>query len=242
MDSGGDPMATLYTGTSGWTYPTWKPDFYPAKLASAKFLSHYASRLNTVEVNYTFRAFPTERLLTKWVTEAPVGFKFAVKANQRITHIKRLRDATQITTDFLNALRPLQDADKLGPVLFQLPPYIKFDEALLQEFLGGLPRNFPCAFEFRHESWFIEDAYKLLREANVALCEAESEKLDTPQIQTAEFAYLRLRKEEYSAAELAKLKKRVQGLLEKGNTFVYFKHEETPEGALNAERLLKSFH
>lgn len=234
-------MGTLYAGTSGWTYATWKPDFYPEKLASAKFLSYYATRLNTVEVNYTFRAFPTEKLLTKWVAESPAGFKFAVKANQRITHIKRLRDATQITTDFLNALRPLKDADKLGPVLFQLPPYIKFDATLLQEFLDGLPRNFPATFEFRHESWFVEGAFKLLREANAALCEAESEKLETPQVQTANFAYLRLRKEEYSAPEMAKLKKRIEGLLEKGDAYVYFKHEETPEGALNAERLLKGF-
>jgi len=232
-------MGKLFAGTSGWTYATWKPDFYPAKLASAKFLSHYASRLNTVEVNYTFRAFPTEKLLTKWVAESPAGFKFAVKANQRITHIKRLRDAAHITTDFLNALRPLRDAEKLGPVLFQLPPYIKFDAGLLQEFLSGLPRSFPAAFEFRHESWFVEEAYQLLREANVALCEAESEKLETPQVQTADFAYLRMRKEEYSAAELASLKKRIQGLLEKGDAYVYFKHEETPEGALNAERVLK---
>src|SRR5262249_18499886 len=153
----------------------------------------------------------------------------------------RLRDATQIATDFLNALRPLQDAGKLGPVLFQLPPYVKFDAALLQDFLSALPRNFPATFEFRHESWFTEDAYKLLREANAALCEAESEKLETPQVETANFAYLRLRKEEYSAAELAQIKKRVTGLLEKGDAWVYFKHEETPEGALNAERLLKSF-
>ena len=232
-------MGTLYAGTSGWTYATWKPDFYPAKLASAKFLSFYASRLNTVEVNYTFRAFPTEKLLSKWVAESPAGFQFAVKANQRITHIKRLRDAAQITTDFLNALRPLQDAGKLGPVLFQLPPYVKFDAALFQEFLGGLPRNFLATFEFRHESWFVEDTYKLLREANAALCEAESEKLETPQVETANFAYLRLRKEEYSAAELTQLKKRIQGLLEKGHAYVYFKHEETPEGALNAEKVLQ---
>src|SRR5215475_15358478 len=177
--SGGDRMATLYAGTSGWTYASWKPDFYPAKLASAKFLSFYASRLNTVEVNYTFRAFPTEKLLTKWVAESPAGFQFAVKANQRITHIKRLRDAAQITTDFLNALRPLQDAAKLGPVLFQLPPYVKFDASLLQDFLAALPRNLPMAFEFRHESWFSDSAYQLLRDFNVALCEAESEKLET---------------------------------------------------------------
>ena len=233
-------MSTFYAGTSGWTYATWKPDFYPAKLASTKFLSHYAGRLNTVEVNYTFRAFPTEKLLTKWVAETPAGFKFAVKANQRITHIKRLRDAAQITTDFLNALRPLQDARKLGPVLFQLPPYAKFDAGLLQEFLGGLPRRFPAAFEFRHESWFAEEAYQLLREANAALCEAESEKLETPHVETADFAYLRLRKEEYSAPELAQLKKRIQSLLEKGDAYAYFKHEETPQGALNAERLLQN--
>ena len=234
-------MATLYAGTSGWTYPTWKPDFYPAKLASAKFLNHYASRLNTVEVNYTFRAFPTEKLLTKWVAETPPHFKFAVKANQRITHIKRLRDATQITTDFLNALRPLQDADKLGPVLFQLPPYVKFDAALLKDFLAGLPRKAPATFEFRHESWFNDEVYGLLREANAALCQAESEKLDTPQVETADFVYLRLRKEDYSAATIAKLKKRLQQLLEKRTVFVYFKHEDTPEGAINAERLLNDF-
>src|SRR5262249_10336162 len=137
---------------------------------------------------------------------------------------------------FLNALRPVYDANKLGPVLFQLPPYVKFDAALLQAFLGGLPRNFPLAFEFRHESWFNDDTYKMLRDANIALCEAESEKLETPQLQTASFAYLRLRKENYSPAELSELKKRIQNLLQKGDAFVYFKHEETPEGALNAER------
>jgi uncharacterized protein YecE (DUF72 family) len=234
-------MSTLYTGTSGWTYATWKPDFYPAKLASAKFLSYYATRLNTVEVNYTFRAFPTEKLLTKWVAEVPAGFKFAVKANQRITHVQRLRDATQITTDFLNALRPLQDSDKLGPVLFQLPPFVKCDTALLKDFLNGLPRRVPATLEFRHESWFSDEVYDLLRGANAALCQAESEKLITPEVETANFAYLRLRKEDYSAASVAKLKKRIQQLLEKGDVFVYFKHEDTPEGAINAERLLESF-
>jgi uncharacterized protein YecE (DUF72 family) len=234
-------MGTLYAGTSGWTYATWKPDFYPAKLASAKFLSYYGTRLNTVEVNYTFRAFPTEKLLSKWAAETPDGFKFAVKANQRITHVKRLRDATQITTDFLNALRPLQDADKLGPVLFQLPPFVKCDAGLLRDFLTGLPRRVPAAFEFRHESWFVDEVYDLLRGANAALCQAESEKLDTPQVETADFVYLRLRKEDYSAATVAKLKKRIEQVLEKGNVFVYFKHEDTPEGAINAERLLDSF-
>ena len=170
-------MAQVYAGTSGWAYPTWKPDFYPAKLAPAKFLAFYAARLNTVEVNYTFRRFPTDKLLEGWIAATPAGFQFAVKAHQTITHIKRLRDASQFTLDFLAALRPLQEAQKLGPVLFQLPPFLKADVSLLKEFLAALPRNLRAAFEFRHDSWFSEEVFAALREANAALCEAESEKL-----------------------------------------------------------------
>lgn len=133
-------MAKLYAGTSGWAYPRWKPDFYPAKLASAKFLGYYATRLNTVEVNYTFRRFPTEKLLRGWIEATPPDFQFAIKANQKITHIKRLRDVADFTSDFIGSLQPLDAEKKLGPVLFQLPPYLKCDVALLQEFLAILPR------------------------------------------------------------------------------------------------------
>ena len=231
-------MGKIYAGTSGWAYATWKPDFYPAKLASAKFLGHYSSRLNTVEVNYTFRHFPTEKLLCGWMAATPPEFKFAVKANQKITHIKRLKDVSEFTAEFVASLQPLDAEKKLGPVLFQLPPYLKCDVALLKDFLATVPRSLRCAFEFRHVSWFSEDVYEVMRDANVALCQAESEKLETPDVQTADFVYLRLRKEDYSANARKALTGKVAELAKKGDVFVYFKHEDTPEGALHAEALL----
>jgi uncharacterized protein YecE (DUF72 family) len=231
-------VGTVYAGTSGWAYATWKPDFYPQKLASAKFLGYYATRLNSVELNYTFRRFPTEKLLTGWIAQTPPGFKFAVKAHQNITHIKRLRGAEQFTADFLAALRPLQEEDKLGPVLFQLPPFLKYDLALLTDFLAGLPKRVRCAFEFRHVSWFSEEVYAALRKANAALCQAQSEKLETPEVETADFSYFRLRKERYSPKERKALSAKVAGLAAQGDAFVFFKHEDTPEGAQYAEQLL----
>jgi len=231
-------MSTVYAGTSGWSYPTWKPRFYPPKLASGKFLSHYATRLNTVEVNYTFRRFPTASLLSGWIDSTPDTFRFAVKAHQSITHIKRLRDANQSLLHFVESIQPLREADRLGPVLFQLPPFLKCDTKRLEDFLAVLPRDLRATFEFRHESWFCEDIYKLLRSANAALCEAESDKLQTPETRTADFAYLRLRKEEYSAEDRRRLAERVAGLRQLGDAFVYFKHEDTPDGALYAEELL----
>jgi uncharacterized protein YecE (DUF72 family) len=231
-------VAKIYAGTSGWAYPSWKPDFYPAKLPSAKFLGHYAERLNTVEVNYTFRRFPTEKLLRGWIAATPPEFQFAVKANQKITHISRLKNVADFTSDFLGALEPLATERKLGPVLFQLPPYLKADVTLLKDFLARVPRNVRSAFEFRHVSWFSDDVYEALREANVALCNAESEKLETPAVQTADFAYLRLRKETYSPAERTQITSTVSDLVKRGDVYVYFKHEDTPEGALNAEKLV----
>lgn len=230
----------IYAGTSGWAYPAWKPAFYPAKLASAKFLGYYASRLNSTEVNYTFRRFPTEKLLCGWAEAAPAGFRFAIKAHQSITHIKRLQDAGESTKRFLTALQPLYDAGKLGPVLFQLPPFVKCDAARLRDFLTELPKAYRAAFEFRHESWFCDEVYSILRGANAALCLAESEKLETPKVQTADFSYLRLRnpKKMESAAERKKLFGIVAGLAGGSDVFAYFKHEDSPEGALHAEELL----
>lgn len=230
----------IYAGTSGWAYPAWKPAFYPAKLAATKFLRYYAGRLNSTEVNYTFRRFPTERLLCGWVEVTPEGFKFAIKAHQSITHIKRLQDASDSTKRFLSALQPLYDAGKLGPVLFQLPPFLKCDLARLREFLADLPKAYRVAFEFRNESWFCDEVYSILRGANAALCLAESEKLETPKVQTAHFSYLRLRNPEKmeSAAERKKLLETIAGLAKNGDVFAYFKHEDSPEGALHAEELL----
>ncbi|HEX4076558.1 MAG TPA: DUF72 domain-containing protein [Candidatus Acidoferrales bacterium] len=232
-------MGKIYAGTSGWAYAGWKPDFYPAKLASAKFLGHYGTRLNSVELNYTFRRRVTEKLLSGWIAATPADFKFAVKANQSITHVLRLRDASKATLEFIGSLDPLRDAKKLGPVLFQLPPFLKCDLARLEEFLGGLPRGTRAAMEFRHESWFSDDVYKLLRKANVALCQAESEKIETPDVATADYRYFRLRKEDYSAGARKTLSRKVTDAARDGDVFVYFKHEDTPEGALYAEALLK---
>jgi uncharacterized protein YecE (DUF72 family) len=231
-------VAKVHAGTSGWAYPSWKPEFYPAKLASAKFLGYYASRLDTVEVNYTFRRFPAEKLLRGWIEATPPDFKFAIKAHQKITHIKRLRDVADFTADFLASLQPLDAEKKLGPVLFQLPPFLKCDVTLLKEFFSGLPRQLRAAFEFRHASWFCEEVYEAMRGSNVALCQAESEKLETPDVQTADFAYLRLRKEKYSANARKALARKLGELAGRGDVFVYFKHEETAEGALYAEELL----
>lgn len=231
-------MAKIYAGTSGWAYASWKPKFYPAKLASAKFLGYYATRLNSVEVNYTFRSQVTEKLLAGWIAATPADFKFAIKAHQTITHIKRLRNAAEPTAKFLASLDPLRDADKLGPLLFQLPPFLKCDIPMLEEFLGGLPRDTRCAMEFRHPSWFADEVYQRLSRANVALCQAESDKLETPDVATADFRYFRLRKEKYSAAARKTISKKVNDASRSADVFVYFKHEDTPDGALYAESLL----
>jgi uncharacterized protein YecE (DUF72 family) len=233
-------MSPIYTGTSGWSYATWKPKFYPAKLASAKFLNYYATRLNTVELNYTFRGVPTEKSLAGWISATPENFRFAVKAHQSITHIKRLRDVKESVTKFVDSIAGLREAGRLGPILFQLPPNFKVDTARLNDFLGVLPRGFRAAMEFRHESWFTEDVFKLLRDANVALCHAESEDLETPEVHTADFSYVRLRKAEYSPKARKQLVERVAALARKGDAFIYFKHEDSPDGALYAEALLKA--
>jgi len=238
--SGKFPVGEIYAGTSGWAYATWKPKFYPAELASAKFLGYYATRLNSVEVNYTFRSDVTEKLLAGWIAATPDNFKFAVKAHQSITHIKRLRSAAGQTSKFLKSLEPLREAGKLGPVLFQLPPFLKCDLALLEEFLATVPRGARVAMEFRHASWFADDVYERLGRANISLCEAESEKIETPEIATADFRYFRLRKEKYSPAARRAISKKVADATRNGDVFVYFKHEDTPEGALHAEGLLSA--
>ncbi|HKW88056.1 MAG TPA: DUF72 domain-containing protein [Candidatus Acidoferrales bacterium] len=231
-------MSRIYAGTSGWAYPTWKPKFYPAEVSSARFLEYYSSRLNSVEVNYTFRHLPDKKLLAKWIASAPPDFRFAVKAHQAITHWRRLRRAKGDTRDFLGSLKPLRKAGKLGPILFQLPPNFKINLKLLDDFLSCLPRDLRFAFEFRHESWFAEDVFRALRSSNIALCQAESEKLRTPDVPTADFSYLRLRKMEYSRSARLALAEKTATLQRRGDVYIYFKHEDDPSGAVYAEELL----
>jgi uncharacterized protein YecE (DUF72 family) len=233
-------MATLYAGTSGFAYAAWKPGFYPAKLPANQFLKHYAERLNCVEINYTFRRLPSASTLESWVNQTPAGFVFAVKANMRITHILRLKNAEQATEIFLKAIDPLRTSRRLGPILFQLPPQMKCDVALLRDYLNLLPKGMRCAFEFRHPSWLIDDVYSELRSRNISLCLAESEKLEVPEVITADFVYYRLRKPEYTEKDVEAFAGRAKELLATGrDLYLMFKHEETPEGALNAERLLR---
>jgi uncharacterized protein YecE (DUF72 family) len=232
-------MAKIYVGTSGWAYTTWKPGFYPAKLSTAKFLDYYSTQLNSVEVNYTFRRLPSEKLLNRWIDATPPAFKFAVKAHFRITHSLRLRDAAKPTAEFVASLKPLGKADRLGPVLFQLPPNLKCDVKLLKGFLTSLPRDIRAAFEFRNESWFSEEIYSALRKFNVALCQAESADIETPPVVTADFSYLRLRKEKYSSNARAEAARKIKSLAKRGDVFVYFKHIETPKNARYARNILK---
>jgi uncharacterized protein YecE (DUF72 family) len=234
-------MATLFAGTSGFAYPAWKPEFYPPDVPAARFLEHYASRLNCVEINYTFRRMPRATTLESWVSATPPGFVFVMKAHQRITHMQRLKGAEESTAFFLEALEPLRRAGRLGPVLFQLPPNLKRDMDRLAAFLELLPAGLRVAFEFRDASWFSDDVYELLRGHDAALCLAESEKLVVPEVLTADFVYYRLRKPGYSAHELEACGLRARDLVEKGSdVYLVFKHEESPTSARDAERLLQA--
>jgi uncharacterized protein YecE (DUF72 family) len=233
-------MPQLFAGTSGWAYPSWKPDFYPAKLAQKKFLSHYATQLNTVEVNFTFRQLVKESTIQNWIQETPVHFRFGIKAHQVITHIKRLKGAEDFVPRFLSTIEPLASAGKLGPVLFQLPPNLKADAALLKDFLALLPRTLLAAFEFRHDSWFADSTWDLLRSHGKALCVAETEERTTPDVVTAAFVYYRFRKPNYPEDERRDMVARIGEHIAAGrDVFAYFKHEETPEGALYAVDLLR---
>lgn len=233
-------MAQLYVGTSGWAYPSWKPVFYPEKLAQTKFLTFYSSQLNTVEVNLTFRQLLKETTAQKWITQTPEKFRFSIKAHQVITHIKRLKQTEDFLPRFLGTIEPLARAGKLGPVLFQLPPNMKADPALLEHFIATIPKGVPAAFEFRHESWFGDDIFSILKQHNRALCVAETEERVTPDVVTADFCYYRYRKPEYSPEERRTMVARMHEHLNSGrDTYAYFKHEETPQGAMYAVEVLK---
>ena len=233
--------SAVHVGTSGWAYAAWKPVFYPDKLAQKKFLQHYAARLNAVEVNYSFRRMIAETTLRNWIEQTPSGFVFCVKAHQAITHLHRLKNVETALARFVDSLRPLAEAGKLGPVLFQLPPNLKADVALLDSFLAQLPRTLAAAFEFRHESWFSEPVYTTLRHHNAALVVAETDEFVVPEVGTADFSYYRFRRSEYSPRErhaiAARLRRQAFGCHQ---VFAFLKHEERPDSALWAEEMLEA--
>ena len=230
----------IHIGTSGWAYASWKPDFYPPKLPAKKFLEYYATRLNSVEINFTFRQLPSESMVTGWLAAVGADFAFSFKAPQRITHFARLKNCADTVAAFYASLNPVLRAKQLGVVLFQLPPNFKADAGLLDEFLStAKTAGVRPAFEFRHESWFGEETYAVLRRHKAALCAAESDQLESPDVVTAPFRCYRLRKSEYAPAELDALVADLGEKAKDSEVFVYFKHEETPEGALNAASVLR---
>ncbi|HKS57423.1 MAG TPA: DUF72 domain-containing protein [Steroidobacteraceae bacterium] len=229
----------LWVGTSGYAYPEWRGSFYPEKMQTAKMLPYYAERFATVGINNTFYRMPNAKVLEGWSAQVPENFKLTLKAPQRITHHKRLRDCADEVNYFLETARTL--GPKLGAILFQTPPYLRMSLEVLDGFLQMLPDSLCAAFEFRHASWMDADVFSRLRAKGLALCIADSEKFSTPLEITAGYAYFRLRDEGYQPADIERwaqtIREKTAGLSE---TFVYFKHEEAGIGTEFAKQLMKS--
>lgn len=226
----------LHVGTSGYSYKEWKGHFYPEDLSEKEFLKYYGTKLNAVEINNTFYRLPKESVVQSWAEQVPENFAFSVKASQRITHVKRLKDVGDETEYLMRVVRTLKQ--RLGVVLFQLPPNMKRDIERLQQFLKLLVGDVRVAIEFRHTSWFDDETYKLLKENNCSLCVADwDEKLEVPFVRTADWGYLRLRRESYMPADLKKWMKTIQDQKWK-TAFVFFKHEDEATGPKLAMKFL----
>jgi uncharacterized protein YecE (DUF72 family) len=228
---------TIYAGTSGYSYKEWKGVFYPEKISPKDMLADYASKLPAVEINNTFYKLPRKDVLETWAEQVPDDFRFVLKASRRITHFKRLNDTGELLDYMFDAVDVL--GKRLGVVFFQLPPNFKKDTERLGGFLDELPAEVPIAFEFRHETWFDDETFDLLRRHNRALCLADAEgDLDVPLVSTADWGYLRLRKPNYRKPELEKWVKWIgeQGW---GRAYVFFKHEDEGAGPKMAMRFLE---
>lgn len=227
----------LYVGTSGYSYKEWKGTFYPNDLPARQMLRFYGEHFRTVEINNTFYRLPSASVLQAWASDVPADFRFALKAPQTITHRRRLKDAGDSLSQFLEVAAALKK--RLGPLLFQLPPNFKKDVPRLRDFLALLPAKRRVAFEFRHPSWFDEEVVGLLRDHQVALCLAEAENdLEVPFVATADWGYLRLRRPDYSTAELKRWVKRLRQQ-DWRDVFVFFKHEDEGKGPQLAKRFLE---
>ena len=218
----------LHVGTSGYSYKEWKGSFYPEDLPAKEMLRYYASRLLAVEINNTFYRLPQRSMLENWKEQVPANFRFSIKASQRITHFKRLKDAEDETQYLLDTAAALED--RLGVVLFQLPPNMKKDLPRLKAFLDCLPAGTRAAFEFRHQTWLDDETLHALHRGNYPLCVSDTDDLPVTHIdRTADWGYLRLRRVEYSQADLAEWLKRVRDQRWK-EAFVFFKHEDEGTG------------
>ncbi len=232
--------ARAFVGTSGWSYASWRPKFYPEGMKAKEFLRFYAERFGTIEINYTFNHLPTEKNIAEWTAATSERFVFALKASQQITHRAQLRDPSETLPIFFERARPL--GARLGPVLFQTPPWVKRDDERLAMFLAQLPRDVRCALEVRDPSWYVDDVYELLRTANVALVHAEGEKAPSP-VETlgavATFAYVRLRNGAgYDDAAVDAWAARLGAIRGGGkDVYAYFRHDDDGSNALSAMRL-----
>jgi uncharacterized protein YecE (DUF72 family) len=227
-------------GTSGYSYKEWKGNFYPQDLATTGMLAYYAKLFSTVEINNTFYRMPSANMLLNWAEQVPDGFAFVLKAPRRITHEKRLKNVNEDVAYLVKTMAAL--GSKRGPVLFQTPPFFRKDVACLRDFLGLLPKELSAAMEFRHQSWFDDEVFGILREHNTSLCLADADnELEIPFLSTAGWGYLRLRRPEYSDADLSEWAKRVTSQPWK-EAFVFFKHEDAGKGPEFASRFLKIVH
>ena len=231
---------SLYVGTSGYSYKEWKGSFYPEKLAAKDMLPYYSSKLPAVELNNTFYRLPQRSMVESWKVQVPENFRFSVKASQRITHFKRLKEASAETNYMLETVSALDD--RLGVVLYQLPPNMKKDLERLETFLKHLPANPPATFEFRHPTWFDDDVLQLLRNENRALCISDTDDLPVNRIdKTADWGYLRLRRVNYSTTDLHEWISRMKAQDWK-TTFVFFKHEDEATGPRLASEFIDLYH
>lgn len=227
----------IWVGTSGFQYAEWKGKFYPEDLPAAKMLPYYAERLTTTEINYTFHRIPSAKTIDNWKKLTPEKFRFALKAPQKITHWSKLRDCADTMRYFHDVTSAL--GEKLGPVLFQLPPNFKKDTLVLGDFVNCLPNGLRAAFEFRHESWFADDVWEVFRANNIALCLNEAADFAAPKIITANFGYLRLRREDYAKIDIERWAEVVRQQASNWNdVFVYFKHEEAGAGPKFAREMM----
>jgi uncharacterized protein YecE (DUF72 family) len=224
----------IHVGTSGYGYKEWKGIFYPEKISPHDMLHFYGERFNAVEINYTFYHMPTVAGLSVWAEQVPDDFAFSLKAPQVITHLKLLKNVKEETKYFFRTMSVLKE--KAGPALFQLPGSFRANQAVLAEFLDLIPANMPCAFEFRSKSWLKKEILELLRAKGCSLCIADTDEKPAGEIiSTADWGYLRLRRSDYTEADLSLWLERI--LEQKWEqAFVFFKHEEEAKGPELAKR------
>ncbi len=221
-------MARAWVGTSGFSYPEWRRSFYPEDLPKEGFLSYYASRFDSVEIDSTFYRMPNAKTIEGWKAATADGFRFAIKASQKITHRERLQVPSEALAYLTGAISRL--GERLGVLLVQLPPYFRLDLERLKGFLAALPPSFPCALEFRHDSWFTEEVYDLLRGSGAGLCVHDADDRTTPLLVTGRLAYVRLRKSVYTPGDLDSWRQRIRGWVEGGaDVYAYVKHEDNPD-------------